>query len=245
MLNSDQASTPWYSWAAGAGAGTLINSFINCVVICSHPGFAELSKQAEQESALAGAGADPSKMTTEQLAAYLQAHPEVAKAAMTAAVGAGTATQAPAEAAFTGGAGTGAAGSGGGQVQEWGAVSVAASSKPEKSSGGGGGLFGFGKKKDKGDKGEAGGYVPPAAPAAAAAAPSDVAVSLATAAPVAAHAHDGGSNPFGGFTGSVAASAPAAAAPFGAPAAAPSAAPRAAAAPAAHHEDVEDNPFAS
>jgi hypothetical protein len=57
MLNSDQASTPWYSWAAGAGAGTLINSVLNCIVICSHPGFAEMSKQAEEDATRTPAGA--------------------------------------------------------------------------------------------------------------------------------------------------------------------------------------------
>ena len=57
MLNTDQSGTPWYSWAAGAGAGTLINAFINCIVICSHPGFKELSKAADAELNKAPAGA--------------------------------------------------------------------------------------------------------------------------------------------------------------------------------------------
>ena len=36
---------------AGAGAGTLMNAFLNCIVICSHPGFSELAAAEDQKNA--------------------------------------------------------------------------------------------------------------------------------------------------------------------------------------------------
>lgn len=267
-----QSNTPWYSWAAGAGAGTLINAVINCIIICSHPGFQEMAKQADEEFGGANgggpkAGVDPTKMSEEQIAAYLKANPEIAAKALSA-VSAASAAQPP---AFTGdvsgGAGVGAeSGSG---VAEWGAVSSkpghspAASAAP-KSGGFFGGFGGGGKKK--------------AAAAASAAASStspkhaeSEMTSTGTAAPyqppaaasftdVSISGHAGGAadsdNPFaaGGGSGSAAA-APAArpVSPAAASAHAPvpvaarnlPPAPAAHAVPASAPSDLDDNPFAS
>jgi hypothetical protein len=254
-----QQSTPWYSWAAGAGAGTLINAVINCIIICSHPGFQEMAKQAEEEhggGSATKAGEDPTKMSEEQIAAYLKAHPEIAAKALSAATASGATPAQPAGSGFTGdAAGTGAASEG---VAEWGAVSSkpghspaaeAASAKPS-----GGGFFGFGKK-GKATAGKGAGAsaaeseMAPYQPPAAAAGFSDVAITGGGAAD--------GDNPFAAPSGSPPAPAARAASP--AASAHPPAPSRALPPQPAHQpssstssaavivapSDLEDNPFAS
>ena len=115
---------------AGAGAGTLMNAFLNCIVICSHPGFSELAA-ADDKNAAGTAGGDPAKMSDAQIKAYLAAHPELAKQALASSSAvASQPHEAPAPA---------------GGVSEWGAVG-AASSKPAAPAKGGffGSVFGGG-----------------------------------------------------------------------------------------------------
>lgn len=243
MIDSSNGagSTVGFNVVVGAGIATLLNSILNCFIICSHPGFQELSKQAEESFAgngAAGAGKDPSRMTEEQVRAYLALHPELAAQALSAGVGAAADSSQPH---------AGAASS----VPEWGATATAAaapvpaaaaSASASKESSGGW----FGRSKPKAGKStaspdaEAGGYAPPSVPSAPAK-PLDAADS---------------DNPFGGSSSSTSTSAPApavtAAPPAPAsisprPAAAVTAAapaPAAASAPRPPAADLEDNPFA-
>lgn len=58
------------------GVLTLINSFFNCFIICQHPEFKTMLEKSKQETA------DPAQLTTDQVTAYLQAHPDVANQAV-------------------------------------------------------------------------------------------------------------------------------------------------------------------
>lgn len=80
MLDSDKKSTNGYKWCLGVGIATMANAIFNCFIICNHPQFQDLNKanMAKNETA----GNDPSKMTEAQIKAYLNAHPEVAAAAL-------------------------------------------------------------------------------------------------------------------------------------------------------------------
>lgn len=61
----------------GVGIGTVLNAALNCFVICSHPGF-----RAANQNPDAGNVTDPSKLSDEQIRAYLEAHPELAAQAI-------------------------------------------------------------------------------------------------------------------------------------------------------------------
>ena len=172
---------------AGAGAGTLMNAFLNCIVICSHPGFSEMAA-ADDKNAAGNAGGDPAKMSDAQIKAYLAAHPELAKQAL--ASSAAVPSQPPDAPASSG------------SVSEWGAVGVV-SSKPAAPAKGGffGSVFGGGGGAGAG-AGAGGGksMTAPAEPAPAPYVPPSVAP---------APGHD--ENPFGGASAAV--PAPAKAAP--------------------------------
>lgn len=75
-----------YAWVVGVGVGTLVNAIFNCFIICSHPGFQKANQHPSVADGPAGnnaaAGGDPSKMTEAQIKAYLEAHPEIAAAAV-------------------------------------------------------------------------------------------------------------------------------------------------------------------
>lgn len=75
-----------YAWVVGVGVGTLVNAIFNCFIICSHPGFQKANQHPSVTEGPGGgsavAGGDPSKMTDAQIRAYLEAHPEIAAAAV-------------------------------------------------------------------------------------------------------------------------------------------------------------------
>jgi len=171
---------------AGAGAGTLMNAFLNCIVICSHPGFSEMAA-ADDKNAAGTAGGDPAKMSDAQIKAYLAAHPELAKQAL--ASSAAVPTQPPEAPASSGG------------VSEWGAVS-AASSKPAAPAKGGffGSVFGGGAGGGGGGGGGGKSMTAPAEPAPAPYVPPSVPAGT-------------DENPFGGSSAAVPAPAKASAAP--------------------------------
>lgn len=253
--NGNSTSTGFYI-VVGAGCATLLNSILNCFIICSHPGFQELSKQAEEQLAGAaggtGAGKDPSRMTEEQVKAYLAQHPEIAAQALGGVAAAGESVQPP---AFTGTA------TGTETVPEWGSGASApkADAAPQAASttsSGGGWFGGFGRNKNKGatPKGSdaEAGYQPPSVGDAAAPATSPASIT-----PVVLDAADS-DNPFGTDASASAAAKPAprpsvvAAAPVSAPAPAPQAVAAKPAAPApapavavSAPVDLEDNPFAN
>jgi len=56
------------------GLATVFNAILNCFIICNHPEFQAMNAPDAHQSP----HADPSKMTDEQIRAYLAAHPEVA-----------------------------------------------------------------------------------------------------------------------------------------------------------------------
>ena len=168
-----------------------MNAFLNCIVICSHPGFAEMSKaEADAAGEPTDAGADPGKMSESQVKAYLAAHPELAKQALAGA------TAVPAQPGGAGGVG----------VPEWGNAGVA-SSKPAGGAPAKGGFFGsvFGGGAGSGSGGKSMTAAPaPAVPVVPAPAPY---------VPPAVHSapmHDV-ENPFGtavGFAGASGTAAP-------------------------------------
>ncbi len=87
MLDPSTQNTLGYSWCAGVGVATLANALFNCFIICSHPGFQKANGALAEEgaggaSSGGAAGGDPSKLTDEQVRAYLEAHPELAAAAL-------------------------------------------------------------------------------------------------------------------------------------------------------------------
>jgi hypothetical protein len=56
------------------GLATVFNAILNCFIICNHPEFQAMNAPDAHQAP----HADPSKMTDEQIRAYLAAHPEVA-----------------------------------------------------------------------------------------------------------------------------------------------------------------------
>jgi hypothetical protein len=151
MLSDNIKDQPAYKWCVAVGITTLANSLFNCFVICNHPEYQKIN--APEES---NAGSDPSKMTDEQVKAYLKAHPEVAAAALGSAKAAGRGADAPSE-----------------EKNDWvaQATSTRAAAPPA------GGLFSFGSTKHAASK-AADTYVPPVVPfsnSAAAPAPTSAA----------------------------------------------------------------------
>ena len=157
MLNENDKNTSGYAWCLATGIATISNAAFNCFIICNHPEY-----QAANAANTTPAGADPSKMTEENVKRYLAAHPEVAAAALGGAKP---------------NAGGGGGGGGGGGDGDW-----VKEAEARQAAGGGakkaapaGGFFGFGGAGAK--KAPEAAYEPPvlpysaAAPAPAAAAP--------------------------------------------------------------------------
>lgn len=82
MLGDDVKGTDGYNWCVGVGIATLCNALFNCFIICNHPEYQKLNAASQEP-----AGNDPSKMSEQQVKAYLSAHPEVAAAALGGAKG--------------------------------------------------------------------------------------------------------------------------------------------------------------
>lgn len=202
MIDSSQKTkeTDGYKWCVGVGCATLANAIFNCFIICSHPGFQKANAPPGSEVADGPGGStsggpaagDPSKLTDEQIRAYLEAHPELA-----AAAAANVRTE-----AYGGGGGHTAVNmheshtAASAEVQEWSAPAPAAAAAKPSGGSGGGGFFGFGGGKKKGGAEAAApaaeaAYAPPtaaftgsvtAAPAPTAAAPRPAAAAAPAAA---------------------------------------------------------------
>ena len=110
------------------GLATVFNAILNCFIICNHPEFQAMNAPDAHQSP----HADPSKMTDEQIKAYLAAHPEVAV-----------------QISGAGKDGGNLAAGGAPQAQDWArgesySVPPGVSASSATSGGGGGGFFGFG-----------------------------------------------------------------------------------------------------
>jgi hypothetical protein len=165
MLNEADKNTQGYAWCLATGIATCANAAFNCFIICNHPEY-----QKVNEASTTPAGADPSKMTEENVKRYLAAHPEVAAAALGGA---------KPNAGGGGGSSSSGGGGGGGGDGDWvkEAEARAATGGGAKKSGGSGGFFGFGGGGGAKKAPESTAYEPPvlpfsaSAPAPAAAAP--------------------------------------------------------------------------
>lgn len=244
MIDDNLKQYDAYAWCYTMGFVTLLNAFFNCFILCSHPDFIK-ANQVDRE-------ADPSKMTPDQLEAYLATHPEVAAAAASGA--ANTKEEFPQAAAAGAGVTAVSVGAAVATQPETEGSAAAPAAPPKKS----GGLFGgWGGGRSKGTGGGAA-LVPIAAednsyrPPVVASAPAPPQPAPAPSAPVGGDNPFGApsSNPFGGVGGGAGDN------PFGPPTAkAPAAVAVAAPRPAASaprpvsvpdpSPAEEDNPFAS
>ena len=79
MLDDDAkaAADTAYTVCLIVGLITVGNAALNCFIICNHPEFQAMNAPDKAHPA-GNAGADPSKMSEEQVRAYLAAHPELA-----------------------------------------------------------------------------------------------------------------------------------------------------------------------
>jgi hypothetical protein len=81
MLDDDgKAKAPnSYTTCLLAGLATVLNAALNCFIICNHPEFQQMNAPTShgEDGGAPTAGADPSRMTEAQIAAYLAAHPEL------------------------------------------------------------------------------------------------------------------------------------------------------------------------
>jgi hypothetical protein len=221
------------------GLVTVGNAALNCFVICNHPEFQAMNAPDAAGSAQA-AGGDPSRMSDEQIRAYLAAHPELAAQVAGSNKGGMTGDVVTVPIGDDGGAPAAAV------APDW-ASGGAGGGKPAKASGGG--FFGFGKKNGGGGGGAASSapkegsdtYHPPSIPVAV-----PVAAAADSSNPYAVPAmHTAAVPPSAGYAPPAAHTRghPAAAAHAPAPAAA-------AAAPAAGQQqfaitgEEDDNPFA-
>ena len=149
------------------GLATVFNAILNCFIICNHPEFQAMNAPDAHQSP----HADPSKMTDEQIKAYLAAHPEVAV-----------------QISGAGKDGGNLAAGGAPQAQDWArgesySVPPGVSASSATSGGGGGGFFGFGGGSSSAPGGSAhsapantssssSAYAPPIVPARSAAVPA-------------------------------------------------------------------------